>query len=227
MNIENGKYKLNPYELEVELGVGADAGEVSAQVDSISSKWQIPNEKPEHPTLLMVGGFQGSGKTTALEILKPRFPSVMISPDEIRHNLFEKGYPFSEEFTKIVNSAKFELIKKALDLGTSIIVDQSLTPDRVALVQHLLNGHSKYRLLSVFLTAPTEVLKERVALRPQQAGRYKGTYLELEASMDKYSKLYGEPQDGGYDLIIDSSVNDPQAIASLINESLSPFQYYN
>ncbi len=219
MSAEEGKYKLNPYELEIELGVGADLREVEAQAELISSQWKdLPT--PEHPTLLLMGGFQGSGKTTVLDVLQPSLNAAIISPDEIRHNLFAKGHQFSQEFARIVNAAKFELIKRAVEQGHSAVVDQSLTPDRVALAQRLIDHHSKYRFLTVFLTAPTEVLKERVSLRPELPGRYKGTFLELESSMEKYESMYGDPQVGGYDLIIDSSTNDPQAIAGMIEERL-------
>lgn len=217
---ENTGDKLREYELALEMGKGADPVEVKAQADLISEKWKTPENKSENPLLLMLGGFQGSGKTTTLETLVPTLNLTVISPDEIRHNLFTQKYPFSEEFIKLVNATKFELINRAMDMGNPIVIDQSLTPDRVSLTKTLLQKHPEYQFLSVFLTAPHDTLKQRVIERASLPGRYRGTVEELEASIDKYTSRYGDPQHGGYDLLIDSSINDPLAIVDQIQSSV-------
>src|SRR5262245_54029987 len=107
-------YSLTKQELDLELGTRASFEEVKKQADLISSKWTLPERLPQHPRLLLLGGFQGSGKTTVLELLQTNPGIIVVSPDEIRHNLFAQEYPFSEEFVRVVNATKFELVRRAL-----------------------------------------------------------------------------------------------------------------
>lgn len=67
---------------------------------------------------------------------------------------------------------------------------------------------------------PREVLVKRVSERPQLSGRYRGTVSELEASIEKYTKRYGDPISGGYDLIIDAANIDPQAVTQMIKSRM-------
>lgn len=209
-------YLLNLEDLAIEKGEGANLEEILKQADLISAKWDLPGSKPDKPLLLMIGGFQGSGKTTALNILAPKLNLIIISPDEIRHNLFEQNYPFSEDFVRLVNATKFELVKRALDLGISIAVDQSLTPDRVSLTKEISSAYPNFTVKSIFLAAPAKVLKNRVGKRVKLDGVYKGTLPELEASIKKYAEVYGKPNKNDYDLIVDSSKEKPEFIAEFV-----------
>jgi cytidylate kinase len=207
--------------LAVEMGIGSIEAEVCEQADLISQKWQLPELRPENPAVLMLGGFQGAGKTTVLDALNRDREFLVISPDEVRYNLFAQKYPFSEQFVKLVNATKFELVRRALEMGYSASIDQAITPDRVMLTKKLVVNYPRYKLVTVFLRAPFEVLQQRVEQRQALPGRYKGTVDELRASIEKYVQLYGMPDQSSYDLLIDVEAADPVTIAEVIRSKLS------
>ena len=212
---------LSQQEIDLEKGVGADPKQVKKQADIISDNWKIPDSKPEKPFVLLLGGFQGSGKTTVLKILAPKLKLVVISPDEIRHNLFAQNYPFSEDFVRLVHAVKFDLTKRALELGLSFAIDQTLNPDRVRLIKELAAAYPKFSVKSVFFNSPTELLKNRVRRRVKIDKLYNGTVPELEASIKKYTNLYGLPNKKDYDLFIDTSSQTPESVTEFITKNLS------
>jgi cytidylate kinase len=203
---------------DLEKGIGANKTEVVKQADIISEKWSANKQKS--PVVIMLGGFQGSGKTTVADVLAKENNLVVISPDEIRFNLFDQGANFSEDFVRLVNATKYELLDRCLGSRYSVIVDQAITPTRVKIVRELLNGYPDYKLVSIFLTAPEEILKKRVSQRPEIAGKYRGTAEELKESIRRYAERYGDPVSGGYDLIIDTEKNDLQEVAIIIKNFL-------
>lgn len=213
-------FQLTEQELQLESGLGANREEVELFADSISENWGTPDSSLPQPTVLLLGGFQGSGKTTVGDRLAQDLGLLTVSPDEIRSKLFTANYPFSVEFLLLVNAIKFELINRAIELRSSFIVDQALTPDRVTLVKNILQEHPEYRLLSIFLTAPKEVLRKRVEERAGLPGKYKGTVDELEASMTRYEQRYGNPENGGYDVIIDTNKEDAEGVLESIRQKL-------
>ena len=172
-------------------------------VEEISSKWQFPKKKPEVPILLLMAGYQGSGKTTTLKSLQRDLGLIITSPDEIRHKLFARGLPFSEDFVKTVNQTHAALIKKVGKTGYSFAVDSIMTPKRIEWLLKCLEdeGVTNYKVVKVLLNAPVDVLIDRVKTRPAMDNLYKGTVEELEASM----KEHGELDPLAYDLVIDTS----------------------
>lgn len=213
--------RISPQELNIELGREVDPEEVSLLVEKIVQNWDLSLPQPEHPFLVMLGGFQGSGKTTTIETFKSTNHVLVVSPDEIRHHLFAQQYPFSEAFVRLVNATKFALIRKVLELGYSGIVDQAITPDRVEQTQQIVAQFPQYQFLTVFLNAPVEVLQQRVTERQPAPGRYKGTVAELETSMAAYTQRYGTPQPDEYDLFIDTTKHAPQEVVSVLPKKLT------
>lgn len=194
--------------MDEEVGIYADTLLVEKIADEISSKWKLSKKLPKNLQVLLVGGFQGAGKTTVLEILKKKIDLIIISPDEIRHNLFEKGRTVNDEFVRTVDATRNELLRKALQTGQHIAIDQLTTPARIELVRNIIKERkAKYKLLTVYLKASKNILIKRLEGRQQLPGTYKGTVNELKKSMFKH----GEPDLGSYDLILDT-------------EKLSPFE---
>lgn len=187
-------------------------------VKKISSNWQFPKEKPAKSILLIMAGYQGSGKTTALKTLQKDFGFIITSPDEIRHKLFSRNVPFSDEFVKTVNETHAVLIKKVAKMGFSFAVDSIMTPKRIEWLLKCLEeeGVTNYKVVKVLLYAPMDTLIERVKNRPLVESTYKGTVEELEASVKEHGKL--DPE--AYDLVIDSSIFDQESVANAIKTYL-------
>lgn len=84
----------NRSDLRSERGIDANKSLVDELVEAVSSKWEVPAESPKQPVILLMGGLQGSGKTLIIDNLSSRLSMLEISPDEIRHAMFQK-IPFS------------------------------------------------------------------------------------------------------------------------------------
>jgi adenylylsulfate kinase-like enzyme len=183
-------------------------------VNEVSGKlikrWEIKNQEKK-PILLWMGGFQGAGKTSVIENLKNKINFIIISPDEIRHELFERKIKFGEEFVKMVDDIRNELIESGLKTNNHIIVDQRTTEERVDLAKILIKN-SNYILKTVYLEAPFGILKERVSRRSQIKGLYKGTVEELETLW----KIDGNKNIDFHDLIIDTNKNSIEEVANQI-----------
>lgn len=208
--------------LNEELGVKADNNLVKSISQEIIKSWKFKDNTPKNPVVLLLGGFQGSGKTTVLNILKKEINLLIISPDEIRANLFAKKIPFNEIFVHTVNATKNKLLEEALLLGHNVVVDQLTSPFRIDIARKIIEkeGKDKYRFLTIFLDVSEETLEKRVIRRKELPEVYKGTVGELKVSLEKYGK-----QDFSlYDLILDSEKMQPEEIAKVIEKKLKRTQ---
>lgn len=171
-----------------ELGIDADRSLIPGLVTDISNRWTIPPTESPNPTLILFGGFQGSGKTSVTEALTEHLQFITVSPDEIRHELF-KHIEYSEPvFSHTVHAARNELVKKAFNTRRHVVLDQNATPARLAL-NHMLAAQYHYHVLSIYLDAPKEILEQRVTNRKPKPGQYNGTVEELRASMDQQPEV--------------------------------------
>lgn len=214
-----------PFEIEmqVEMGGNADPDLVDKLVREISSKWTIKRDRPDVPTLVLFGGFQGSGKSTIINELQknPESTYIVISPDEIRSKLFDM-IPFSDVFVHTVFAARNTLLQKALKTGQNILIDENSTPLRISLFNSFaekLQG-SRYKVLTIFLEAPKETLIQRIKSRPQVQGRYAGKVNELLASIEEH----GEIDVDAYGIIIDTVKTSSSAAAKIIFNAIQSLQ---
>lgn len=185
---------------------------VQSLTNEISAEWH-PEKPLTQPIFLLLGGFQGSGKTTVLETIKDELGLTVVSLDEIRFRLFERKFPFSDVFTKVVDETRDNLVKKALTLGMSLAVDTNITNERLKLMQKLLSESGKnHKLVSVLLKADPIVLKRRVESRKPAEGQYQGKVEELDASIAQH----GDFDESGYNLIINTDKVSAQEVASLV-----------
>ncbi len=205
--VDDEVVKSQKPDLQRELGVKADPELVDDLVETISAGWQVPETPPSHPILLLLGGFQGSGKSTVIDSLSSLSPLLVVSPDEIRHLLFQR-IPFSEVFSRTVCAARNRLIAKAATTGNHIAEDNNAIPMRIDIFRSLVDL-DKYRVLTCYLDASKDALIQRLSSRQTQPGRYKGTVDELEANM----QAYGEPDLSAYDVVFDTEKQSPQEIS--------------
>lgn len=201
-----------------ERGVRADPRLTNKLVDTISARWEIPSQVPKTPVLLLFGGFQGSGKTSVADLLAPQIPTLVISPDEIRHLLFQE-IQYSETFDHTVHAIRNLLIEKALSLGLHIALDENATPTRMSVFRSLVKD-GKHKILTVLLNTPEDVLKSRVGDRPEQPGKYKGTVGELETSM----RDQGDVDPSQFDLTFHTDHESPDHIAQTIFQKINSIQ---
>lgn len=193
--------------------------EVENIVNEISSTWVKQDKSGAKKLILLIGGFQGSGKSSILDYIKNKVEILTISNDEVRQILFYRCFPFSDDFLKIVESVSVLLIRKAVGLGYSIAIDENITPPKIEKIKQALKqaGYSDYKFLTVFLQVPKEELIRRVLSRTKVANRYQGTVDELEASLKKHGTI----NLSAYDLVIDSNEMSVEEIGKKIIKEIN------
>ncbi len=207
------RHKIN----NEEIGINADPVTVGELTEEITSTWRVGEHQPKKPVLLFLSGFQGSGKTTALEILRKETDLIIVSPDEIRQKLFERNWEVSEKFIHTVNATKNNLLKRALLSGSHIAIDEFATETRINLASKIIKeADRKYKTLTVYLDTPENILEQRVKERKGFVGKYKGTVAELRDSIRKH----GHPKFGLFDRVLDSSKMSAGEIAAEIKRMI-------
>lgn len=203
-------------EEKFELGLKGDAVIAGEIKEKIEKKWGEKHKSSKTPFLLLLGGMQGSGKTSVVQCMEDALDFVTISPDEIRAELFARNFPITDDpedvFRQTVNLARNSLVKNALIENYSIVVDQLMTDERIALLKKIAEAYPHYKITTILLTAPEKVLKERIMNRKQIKNIYKGTLKEFYGSLAKH----GIPNPASYDYTIDTSSNSVTEVAKAI-----------
>lgn len=204
-----------------ESGAQGDIHMAADAVDKITERWSL-TEQPatEHPFFLIVGGVQGSGKSSMLHELSQTTNFVTVSPDEIRWIMFGENYFLTPEtgiiWRDTVHLARNMLINKAMERGYSVALDQSMNPDRLIYLEEEAKKFPQYQTKKILLNPPNEVLRDRVKKRPRSFTKYNGNPQELEGTMHNP----GVRDASLYDLTIDSSKQTSQQIAAEIRNVL-------
>jgi predicted kinase len=173
------------------------------------------------PVIILIGGYQGSGKSTLISKVTHTFDANVISNDRIRQQLFDRGYhpDTTPEFSNYVNSIFINLFQTALSQNTHIIIDANAHAKRLEAIYKLLQEcSSEHSVVKILLTASPETLKDRVRTRSPTPGAYQGTESDLEASLRVYSI---NPED--YDLVIDTELTPEKEAAAKMIDFLEHF----
>ncbi len=130
----------------------------------------------ESPTLVAIGGFSGSGKTTVAAQIAPNVGAapgaVVLRSDEIRKQLLgverlERLGPegYTEAVSERVYAALLERARQVLRTGHSVVVDavHARAAQREAIERMASNESARFA--ACWLTAPEAVLVERVQRR--------------------------------------------------------------
>lgn len=181
---------------------------------------KLQGNSQKQPMILLLGGFQGSGKSSLISRLKKVHDDInIISTDEIRQSLFDRKIKISPQFTKSVDIIFKNLFKICTDQRSHIIIDANAHAQRLEAIQALLKElQPAYSVVTICLTASENTLKNRVAKRQSIEGLYQGTVSDLVATLAS-KKL--NPAD--YQLLIDTDQNNCDAVFHLAEQVLKPY----
>jgi protein tyrosine phosphatase/predicted kinase len=173
----------------------------------------------KQPVLILIGGFQGSGKSSLITRIKEIYDTNIISTDSIRQSLFDRGVKVSPEFSKYVSNIYSNLVKKSLKINSNIIIDANSHSKRITEMEKLLKeNNSHYSMIKIFLNASEATLRDRIKTRKPTLGSYQGTESDLEAALSS-TKIDLED----YDLIIDTDKLSQSNVFELVNDFIFPY----
>ncbi|MGG5818353.1 AAA family ATPase [Falsiroseomonas sp. HW251] len=148
---------------------------------------------PAAPRLVAIGGVQGTGKTFAARAVAPLLgaaPGALhLRSDEIRKRLAgvapEDRLPqaaYSAEASAAVHAAMMDAARAALAAGHSVVLDATFLDPAVRAMAQAAAGTARFD--GVFLSAPVEVLRDRVAGRRDDASDATVEVMERAAAAD-------------------------------------------
>ena len=120
------------------------------------------------PTLIVVAGAPGSGKTTLARELSARLDMPLLAKDDVKEALFDALGTGDREWSRRLGSATYEVLfvvaRRLLESGTSCLVESNfidVEPFRAL---------PPARVVQLFCSAPAGVVLERYAARRRHPG---------------------------------------------------------
>lgn len=132
----------------------------------ILEKLERPKIQLPQPTLILLSGLPGTGKSHLAQELAQRLPLVVISSDWVRRQLFEQPQ-YSGEEHGIVHHTCQEVVESLLRSGHSAICDATNLRRQHRLRYYALVETCNARLLILQTTAAPEVVRGRLQKRQE------------------------------------------------------------
>jgi predicted kinase len=137
---------------------------------------------PVQPTLVVVTGAPGVGKTTVAQALARELGLTLISKDDVKEVLFDSLGTGNRAWSQRLGIASFELMflfaRRALEAGASCIVEANFTRAEPLLAL------PADRVVQCFCTAPNELVVARYASRRRHPG-----HLDAEVAPELLARL--------------------------------------
>lgn len=171
------------------------------------------------PVLILIGGFQGSGKSSLIKRIEGIYSSNVISTDCIRQSLFDRGRVASPEFSISVSNIFRNLLEKSLTGNANTLIDANSHSKRITEIESLLlKNNSHYSTIKIFLQASESTLRNRIKTREPSVNCYQGTESDLEATLLSTTV---NPED--YNLIVDTDTLNENDVFEVVKDFISPY----
>jgi predicted kinase len=174
-----------------------------------------PLPEPEaQPTIIVVSGLPGTGKSYLCHRLAERLPFVILESDALRKKLFTRPTYTAEESAYLFRTIHY-LIEDLLKKGASIILDatnlEEKNRERIYNIAERLNA----RLIIVRTEAPPELVHKRLKQRVSRKNMDDNSdadwavYQKMKTTVDKISRRH---------FTVDTSKDIAPAIEKILRE---------
>ena len=143
------------------------------------------------PTLFLMVGLPGAGKTTVARQLERERGALRLSPDEWLAPLFGTDEHPSPEQRKVVEALQWEVAARALCLGVSVILENGFWARAEREALRLRAADLGVRSELVFLNVPRAELWARLQRRNRE--RPPGTFLVTLSDLDTWLGWFEAP----------------------------------
>ena len=149
------------------------------------------------PTLYLLCGLPGSGKTTLAKRLEQEAPALRLTPDEWMTPLYGASIcePDSLDRWNIahdrVEKIQWQIAERALLLGVNVVLDFGVWAREEREDFRARAAALGARSELIFLDQPLDVLKERVKARNEASEQ--GAYLISEAELEQWWAFFQRP----------------------------------
>ncbi len=128
------------------------------------------------PTLIIIGGFAGAGKTTLSNRLSAKYNYPVFSTDKLNDIMRELTNKSFRELSPLCYQITWQQIKVQLELGVTVILDTHMCTDTVwEGLDTLANDMPEVHIAPIILQCSLKTHEERIAHR----GKTNKTHLNL------------------------------------------------
>lgn len=147
------------------------------------------------PTLYLLCGLPGSGKTTRAKELEAAGHGVLLSADRWACELYpdDPEVAARDERKGLVESVQWELAERLLSVGTSIVLDWGFWSRSERDERRNRGRDLGADVKTIFLDEPIETLSERLVRRNLDLPP--GTFHISDVELDAWVPLFEEPTD--------------------------------
>jgi predicted kinase len=127
-------------------------------------------EPAANPVLIVVSGLPGTGKSYVATRLAQKTNSIVLESDALRKVLFPVPTYSAEESTRLfraINRLAEDLLKK----GVPVVIDSTNLAERDREYLYHIAEHTRSKLVLVKVTAPRELVHQRLERRPLEASK--------------------------------------------------------
>ncbi|HEY5805785.1 MAG TPA: ATP-binding protein [Candidatus Saccharimonadales bacterium] len=165
------------------------------------------------PTLFMMFGYPGAGKTTTAKIIQKLTNAEYLSSDDLRLKLFPNP-TYSQEEHNAVYAALNKQAEELLRQGKSVIYDANLNRYEHRLEKYELCERAGARAALFWVQAPRELARERAVLRGHHHLVPKDE--TFESMFDRVTSVIEEPQEDEPLYTLDGANLNESAVAEII-----------
>lgn len=173
--------------------------------------------KVQSPTLYLMLGYPGAGKTTAAKIIHELTGAVHLWADKIRNERYENPTHSHEENLHLYDYLN-ELTAELLATGQDVIFDTNFNfyKDREHLRKIAAQHGAETKL--IWVQTPQSVARER-AVHPHHAQRNTYPQAMPESRFERISKDLEPPRDNEHFIAVDGTKVTPEYIQQLLNKA--------
>ena len=126
---------------------------------------QLPDLVAE-PTLIVVSGLPGTGKSYFCKKLAERLPSFILESDALRKVIFPTPTYTSQESSKLFQTIHY-FVEELLKRGMPLILDATNLSERYRERLYNIADRLYARLILVRIEAPPDLVRERLKIRAE------------------------------------------------------------
>ena len=165
------------------------------------------------PTLFMMFGYPGAGKTTTAKTIQEITGAEHLSSDGLRLELFPNP-AYTQEEHDAVYAELDKRAEEALRQGKSVIYDANLNRYQHRLEKYEICDRTKTRPLLLWVQAPRELARERAVLRGHHHLVPKDE--TFESMFERVTTTIEEPQEDEPLYTVDGATLNKNSIAEII-----------
>jgi len=169
--------------------------EVVADVQKLKQGLNGLPEPVAHPTLVLISGLPGTGKSYFSRKLAERLPSVIVESDSLRKRLFASPTYSAQESHRLFNACH-RLIEELLGKGIPVILDATNLVEHHREPLYRIAKRLGAKLIIVQVEAPRELVKQRLRGRTEGADPLDksdagwGIYQKMKTRVERIGQNY-------------------------------------